>query len=68
MVKDYRELTKYVIYREKYGVREDYKTVRGKKTVKEEVKRLNHIDDGVSYGYRKFNQPKPKNKQANRMF
>jgi len=68
MIKDYRELTKYVIYREKQGIREDYKTVRGIENVKEQVKRFNDIDDGIDYGYRKQNQLKPEEPQANRLY
>jgi hypothetical protein len=59
---------KYIIYGEKNGRREDYKSERGEETVKEEVKRLNQVDDGVTYGYRQVNQVKPKNPQTNRFY
>lgn len=59
---------KYIIYGEKNGMREDYKDERGEETVKEEVKRLNQLDDGIDYGYRKKNQVKPENPQSNRLY
>lgn len=59
---------KYIIYGESDGMREDYKQERGEKTVKEEVERLNSLDDGIDYGYRKVNQSKPKNPQSNRFY
>lgn len=59
---------KYIIYGEKNGRKEDFKPVRGEKTVKEEVKRLNQVDDGISYGYRQVNHLKPVNPQTNRMY
>lgn len=59
---------KYIIYGEKNGRREDFKDERGEQTVKEEVERLNSLDDGIDYGYRKVNQSKPENPQANRLY
>lgn len=59
---------KYIIYGEKNGRREDYKPERGEEAVKEEVKRLNDVDDGIKYGYRKVNHSKPKNPQSNRFY
>lgn len=49
-------------------MREDYKTERGLETVKEEVERLNDVDDGITYDYREVNQSKPKTPQSNRFY
>lgn len=59
---------KYVIFGESDGMREDYKTERGKQTVKEEVKRLNSLEDGITYGYRKAGCLKPEKPQSNRLY
>jgi len=59
---------KFIIFQEKQGLREDYKTEIGIETVKEEVKRLNNLDDGIEYGYRKQNRLKPEEPQSNRLY
>lgn len=59
---------KYIIFGEKNGRREDFKDERGLQTVKEEVERLNKVDDGIDYGYRKAGSLKPENPQANRLY
>jgi len=59
---------KFIIFGESDGMREDYKTERGEETVKEEVERLNNLDDGITYGYREVNKLKPENPQANRLY
>jgi len=59
---------KYIIYGESDGMREDLKDERGEQTVKEEVERLNSLDDGIDYGYRKAGSLKPDNPQSNRLY
>lgn len=59
---------KYIIYGESDGMREDFKSERGEETVKEEVERLNQLDDGIKYGYRKAGSLKPEKPQTNRLY
>jgi len=59
---------KFIIFGESDGMREDFKSERGEETVKEEVERLNNLDDGIKYDYRKAGSLKPKQPQANRLY
>lgn len=46
---DQRSRDRFHIYGEKNGRREHYKTVKGKKEAREEVDRLNEVNDSINY-------------------
>jgi len=50
---------KYNIYGHKDGMKKLYTTEYGLETVREEVERLNDIDDGISYTFEHQNKCKP---------